>query len=156
MLTTDCSAWAVATVRYTISTYNQFTYDRPWWAGISFTFSILEVNTGLICACVPTFTPLMSAVASLRASNFVASWTTRASGVWHNSSEKATWDDLEYHGHLTAESRDTLGSRGYSEAGPISPVMSTEMATFSPVTHYEEMPPCDLGGLQALAQQGKI
>ncbi|KAI3326074.1 hypothetical protein HD806DRAFT_433640 [Xylariaceae sp. AK1471] len=154
-------AWAVATIRYTISTYNQFTYDRPWWAGISFAFSILEVNTGLICACVPTFTPLLSVLSSFRVSDFVATLTTRASGVWHNSSEKAPWDDLEYHGHLTAESRDTLGrdmlgSRGYSEGAPISPNMSTEMATFSPVSPDEEMPPCDLSGLQALAERGKF
>jgi hypothetical protein len=36
-------------------------YDRPWWAGISFAFSILEVNTCLICGCVVTFSPLLSA-----------------------------------------------------------------------------------------------
>ena len=46
------SAWAIACIRWAISTYNMLSYDRPWWAGISFLFSILEVNTGLICACV--------------------------------------------------------------------------------------------------------
>ncbi|KAJ8108060.1 hypothetical protein ONZ43_g6541 [Nemania bipapillata] len=130
------TAWAVATVRYVISTYNQFTYDRPWWAGISFTFSILELNTGLICACVPTFSPLLSVFSSCRVSNYVSSWTTRASGVWHNSTEKTPWDDFEYHGHLTAELRETqdreeLGSRRDSRGTHISD--SKDLATFSPV-----------------------
>ncbi|KAI8625735.1 hypothetical protein F5Y19DRAFT_449382 [Xylariaceae sp. FL1651] len=154
-------AWAVATARYVVSTYDQFTYDRTWWAGIGFTLSILEVNTGLICACVPTFSPLLSVFSSFRVSNFVTTWTTRASGVWHNSSEKTPWEDLEYHGHLAAQSHDTLGhdtssSRGYSEGPAITPVTYTEMATFSPVSPHEDMPPCDLSGLQALAERGKI
>ncbi|RYP71757.1 hypothetical protein DL770_008075 [Monosporascus sp. CRB-9-2] len=51
-------AWAVACVRWGISTYNMLSDDRPWWAGISFLFSILEVNTGLICACMATLSPL--------------------------------------------------------------------------------------------------
>ncbi|KAI0873745.1 hypothetical protein GGS24DRAFT_461878 [Hypoxylon argillaceum] len=154
-------AWAVATVRYVISTYNQFTYDRPWWAGISFTFSILELNTGLICACVPTFSPLLSVFSSYRVSNFVSSWTTRASGVWHNSSEKTPWDDPEYHGHLTAELRETqerdeLGSRGANEGTAINPIDTKNLATFSPVSPDGDMPFCDLSGLQALAERGKI
>ncbi|KAI0387138.1 hypothetical protein F5Y04DRAFT_77534 [Hypomontagnella monticulosa] len=74
-------AWAVACVRWAISTYNMLIYDRPWWAGISFTFSILEVNTGLICACAATFSPLYN-VFSTRVKN----WTSRASMSWHNSS----------------------------------------------------------------------
>ena len=41
-------------------------YDRPWWAGISFTLSILEVNTGLICACVITTSPLLTGKAARR------------------------------------------------------------------------------------------
>lgn len=144
-----------------ISTYNQFTYDRPWWAGISFTFSILELNTGLICACVPTFSPLLSVFSSYRVSNFVSSWTTRASGVWHNSSEKTPWDDPEYHGHLTAELRETqerdeLGSRGANEGTAINPIDTKNLATFSPVSPDGDMPFCDLSGLQALAERGKI
>ena len=35
-------------------------YDRPWWAGISFTFSILEPNLCLITGCIVTFSPLLS------------------------------------------------------------------------------------------------
>lgn len=34
------------------------TEDRTWWAGVSFTLSIIEINTGLICACVATLGPL--------------------------------------------------------------------------------------------------
>ncbi|KAH9906938.1 hypothetical protein F4778DRAFT_604613 [Xylariomycetidae sp. FL2044] len=51
-------AWAVAVARWGIAVYNMFTYDRPWYAGLSFTLSILEVNTGLMCACVATLGPL--------------------------------------------------------------------------------------------------
>ncbi|KAI1081318.1 hypothetical protein F5B20DRAFT_535617 [Whalleya microplaca] len=51
-------SWAVAVARWAIGTYNMLSYDRPWWAGISFTLSILEINTGLICACVATLSPL--------------------------------------------------------------------------------------------------
>ncbi|KAI1751318.1 hypothetical protein F4782DRAFT_190299 [Xylaria castorea] len=154
-------AWAVATVRYVISTYNQFTYDRPWWAGISFTFSILELNTGLICACVPTFSPLLSVLLSSRVSEFITTLTSRASGVWHNSSEKRPWDELEYHGHLTAELRESQGrgppeSRQYSEGTSITPFTSRDMATFSPVSPDDDLPMCDLSGLQALAERGEI
>lgn len=78
-------AWAVACVRWAISTYNMLIYDRPWWAGISFTFSILEVNTGLICACAATFSPLFNVF-----SNRVKTWTSRASVSWHNSTRKAS------------------------------------------------------------------
>ncbi|OTB09203.1 hypothetical protein M426DRAFT_316491 [Hypoxylon sp. CI-4A] len=78
-------AWAVACVRWAISTYNMLSYDRPWWAGISFTFSILEVNTGLICACAATFSPLFN-VFSMRVRN----WTTRASRTFTHSSRKAS------------------------------------------------------------------
>ncbi|KAI2624948.1 hypothetical protein GGR54DRAFT_542808 [Hypoxylon sp. NC1633] len=78
-------AWAVACVRWAISTYNMLIYDRPWWAGISFTFSILEVNTGLICACAATFSPLFNVFTKR-----VRSWTSRASMSWQNTSRKAS------------------------------------------------------------------
>lgn len=32
--------------------------DRPWIAADTFLWSIIEVNTGLICACVPVLKPL--------------------------------------------------------------------------------------------------
>ena len=32
--------------------------DRPWIAAETFLWSIIEVNTGLICACVPVLKPL--------------------------------------------------------------------------------------------------
>ncbi|GAP83271.1 putative integral membrane protein [Rosellinia necatrix] len=155
-------AWAVATVRYVISTYNQFTYDRPWWAGISFTFSILELNTGLICACVPTFSPLLSAWASSRVSNFITTWTG-GSGVWQNSAEKTPWED-DYHAHLPTEPRETRGRRAPGRGGngdgaaitPIAPIASRDMATFSPVGYDDDMPLCDLSGLQALAERDKV
>lgn len=159
-------AWAVATVRYVISTYNQFTYDRPWWAGISFTFSILELNTGLICACVPTFSPLLSALGSSRVSNFITT-LTRGSGIWYNSAEKPSWDEDRYRIYPSAaaaaeeeEGRDELGraelgSGGYNDGAAMTPIASRDMATFSPVGYDDDMPLCDLSGLQALADSGK-
>ncbi|KAI1140591.1 hypothetical protein F5Y05DRAFT_323026 [Hypoxylon sp. FL0543] len=82
-LSSGLFAWAVACVRWAISTYNMLTYDRPWWAGISFTFSILEVNTGLICACAATFSPLFNVFTSR-----VKTWKSRASVSWHSSARK--------------------------------------------------------------------
>ncbi|KAI0842679.1 hypothetical protein F5Y06DRAFT_292616 [Hypoxylon sp. FL0890] len=82
-LSSGLLAWAVACVRWGISTYNMTTYDRPWWAGISFAFSILEVNTGLICACAATFSPLYNVFTSR-----VRTWKSRASMSWHNSGRK--------------------------------------------------------------------
>ena len=36
--------------------------DRPWIAADTFLWSIIEVNTGLICACVPVLKPLFGHV----------------------------------------------------------------------------------------------
>ncbi len=82
-------------------------------------------------------------------------------GFGRNSSEKTPWDDSEYHGYLTAEPRETQGretleSRGYSERTTITPIVTREMATFSPVSPDGDMPLCDLSGLQALAERGKF
>jgi hypothetical protein len=74
MLTGRDRAFAVAVVRWGIATYNMLSYDRPWWAGISFLFSILEVNTGLICACVATLSPLTHVWFS-----HIRDWTSRKS-----------------------------------------------------------------------------
>ncbi|KAI1196883.1 hypothetical protein F5X97DRAFT_197905 [Nemania serpens] len=142
-------AWAVAVVRYALSTYDQLTYDRPWWAGISFTFSILELNTGLICACVPTFSPLLSVFTSIRVPNFIAPWTPRVSEVWQDSSDKSRWDECEYHGHLTAErrrtrdrdrDRDQNRSKGYSEGTTFTSTDSRDLATFNSIDPVDDMP----------------
>ncbi|KAI1340643.1 hypothetical protein F5Y15DRAFT_46836 [Xylariaceae sp. FL0016] len=78
--------WAVAVARWGIAVYNMFTYDRPWWAGISFTLSILEINTGLICACISTLGPLWQlAYVEIR------DWTSRRSSevsIWPPSLHK--------------------------------------------------------------------
>lgn len=149
MLTGERSAWAVAVVRYALSTYDQLTYDRPWWAGISFTFSILELNTGLICACVPTFSPLLSVFTSIRVPNFIAPWTPRVSEVWQDSSDKSRWDECEYHGHLTAErrrtrdrdrDRDQNRSKGYSEGTTFTSTDSRDLATFNSIDPVDDMP----------------
>ena len=79
------SAWAVAVVRWSIATYNMLSYDRPWWAGISFTLSILEINTGLICACAAALGPLW------KMSYFrVKGWSSRG------SSEGSTWPTFRH------------------------------------------------------------
>ncbi|KAI1773517.1 hypothetical protein F4818DRAFT_112131 [Hypoxylon cercidicola] len=160
-------AWAVACVRWAISTYNQLIYDRPWWAGISFTFSILEVNTGLICACAATFSPLFNLF-----STRVRTWTSRASMSWHNSARKAsiswrsTRDEKETgtswrHGSLagappppvppppahvmhTVVSNDSLESNSYS--------MEPLVTSHARPGHQpdDEFAQYDLQGLQAL------
>ncbi|KAI1758790.1 hypothetical protein GGR53DRAFT_515863 [Hypoxylon sp. FL1150] len=59
VLSSGFIAWGVAVARWGISTFDLVgTNDRPWWAGVSFMLSILEINTGLICACVATLGPL--------------------------------------------------------------------------------------------------
>ncbi|KAI8966609.1 hypothetical protein F5Y11DRAFT_343356 [Daldinia sp. FL1419] len=78
-------AWAVACIRWAFSTYDSLSNDRPWWSGFSFTFSILEVNTGLICACAATFGPLFNSFTSQ-----LRSWSDRATASLHNNSRKAT------------------------------------------------------------------
>ena len=59
------------------------TEDRTWWAGVSFTLSILEINTGLICACVATLGPLWK-LAYAQVKDWTG-WTV------HSSSKEATW-----------------------------------------------------------------
>ncbi|KAL7623381.1 hypothetical protein AAE478_007063 [Parahypoxylon ruwenzoriense] len=140
-------------------------YDRPWWAGISFTFSILEVNTGLICACAATFSPLFNVFTAR-----VRTWTSRASVSWHNSSRKASisWHgsrnekDLSSWRHISlpggpppvppppvhaahaAASNDSLESNSYS-LRPIVTSNAMPSARFD-----DEYAPYDLQGLQAL------
>ncbi|KAI1501456.1 hypothetical protein F5X99DRAFT_200173 [Biscogniauxia marginata] len=167
-------AWAVACVRWAISTYNMLTYDRPWWAGISFTFSILEVNTGLICACAATLSPLWQLCTTR-----VRGWTTRASISWHASrseKDKSSWprsrasvpynlaarsnDSLESHGsnaerivHSDSHAMQNLGSHD-SGTEPIFTPSSQAAPTYSSVS--DDFPPCDLQGLQALAEIKRI
>jgi hypothetical protein len=51
---TGIIAFAVALVRWTLSCIDLTSYDRTWVAGLTFLWSVLEVNTGLICAsCLP-------------------------------------------------------------------------------------------------------
>ncbi|KAI0146082.1 hypothetical protein F4776DRAFT_392587 [Hypoxylon sp. NC0597] len=77
-------AWAVAVARWGIAIFNLVgTADRPWWAGVSFTLSILEIHTGLICACVATLGPLWK-MAYAR----VKDWTGWSS---QRSTKVATW-----------------------------------------------------------------
>ncbi|KAI0105171.1 hypothetical protein F4776DRAFT_479457 [Hypoxylon sp. NC0597] len=165
-LSSGLIAWAVACVRWAISTYNMLIYDRPWWAGISFTFSILEVNTGLICACAATFSPLFNVVTSR-----VKTWTSRASMSWHHSGRKPsiswlgsrnekdhpTWRHTSLPGappplvpppavhtlHPTA-SNDSLEGSSYSMEPIVSSNAMPSIKTDDEFAHY------DLQGLQAL------
>jgi fucose permease len=36
--------------------------DFPWYASLSFMWSVVEVNVGIICACIPTIRPLVSKI----------------------------------------------------------------------------------------------
>ena len=48
----------MALIRWIISVVDLFSYDRTWIAGLAFLWSILEVNTGLICGCLMVSMPL--------------------------------------------------------------------------------------------------
>ncbi|KAI0601630.1 hypothetical protein F4775DRAFT_405969 [Biscogniauxia sp. FL1348] len=172
-------AWAVACVRWAISTYNMLIYDRPWWAGISFTFSILEVNTGLICACAATLSPLWQLCTTR-----VKGWKTRASISWHTSRSRSEKDKssgprsrhMSLPQNLTSRSNDSLESHGSnpeqiinsdshamrnlgnscdSAREPIFTPTSQAAPTYSTVSG-EDLPPFDLHGLQALEESGKF
>ena len=49
--------WIVAIVRFAYAVRDLTAADRPWIAAETFLWSIIEVNTGLICACVPVLKP---------------------------------------------------------------------------------------------------
>ncbi|KAF6235788.1 hypothetical protein HO173_005983 [Letharia columbiana] len=54
--------WAVAIVRFVCAVRDLTSEDRPWLAAETFLWSIIEVNTGLICACVPVLKPFFKHV----------------------------------------------------------------------------------------------
>ncbi|KAI1376725.1 hypothetical protein F4677DRAFT_417752 [Hypoxylon crocopeplum] len=84
VLSSGFIAWAVAVARWGIATFNLVgTDDRPWWAGVSFTLSIFEIHTGLICACVATLSPLWKLAYAQ-----VKDWTGWSS---HCSDKAVTW-----------------------------------------------------------------
>lgn len=120
------SSWAIAVARWGIATFNSTslqpvqllrtkitnsaltvvgTTDRPWWAGISFTLSIFEVQTGLICACVATLAPLWKLACS-----HVRDWTGWSS---HQSTKVMTWPSFVRKPDDTQSSGDTKKSAGY-------------------------------------------
>ncbi|KAI1451043.1 hypothetical protein F5Y02DRAFT_13614 [Annulohypoxylon stygium] len=99
-------SWAIAVARWGIATFNMVgTTDRPWWAGISFTLSIFEVQTGLICACVATLAPLWKLACS-----HVRDWTGWSS---HQSTKVMTWPSFVRKPDDTQSSGDTKKSAGY-------------------------------------------
>ena len=52
-------AFAVATARWLVGTIDlTVAADRTYLAGVAFLISVLEINTGIICGCTPTFRPL--------------------------------------------------------------------------------------------------
>jgi hypothetical protein len=51
-------AFTTALARWIIATVDLTSEDRTWVAGLAFLFSVVEVNTGIICGCTPTFRPL--------------------------------------------------------------------------------------------------
>ncbi len=95
-------------------------YDRPWWAGISFTLSILEINTGLICACAATLGPLWKMLFtkvrgwSSRHDTSMSSWPHsfdkhRRSGA-SSKSNKADRSQLQRHGVEAVNGNEALMS----------------------------------------------
>ncbi|KAI0475047.1 hypothetical protein GGR56DRAFT_644348 [Xylariaceae sp. FL0804] len=90
-------SWAIAVTRWAIAVYDLFTYDRPWWAGLAFALSVLEVHTGLVCACIATLGPLwQTAYVGVR------DWT---SGRSRSSGSRSAW------GEKTAGTAATAASR---------------------------------------------
>lgn len=55
-------AWVVACVRFAYCIMDLTSRDRTWYAGVTFLMSLLEVNTGLICGCLPALKPLITSV----------------------------------------------------------------------------------------------
>ena len=57
LLTKRSSNWAVACTRFAYAVIDLTAKDRPWIAARTFLWSLIEVNTGLICSCVPVLRP---------------------------------------------------------------------------------------------------
>ena len=57
LLTGNTSNWAVACTRFAYAVIDLTAKDRPWIAAHTFLWSLIEVNTGLICSCVPVLRP---------------------------------------------------------------------------------------------------
>ncbi|KAL9110467.1 MAG: hypothetical protein Q9227_005011 [Pyrenula ochraceoflavens] len=57
-------AFAVALVRWILTCIDHVSHDRTYLAGMTFLWSILEVNTGLMCACCLPLKPLFNHVRS--------------------------------------------------------------------------------------------
>ena len=55
---TGLIAFAVALTRWIFATVDLTSDDKTWIAGLTFLFSVIEVNTGIICGCSPTLRPL--------------------------------------------------------------------------------------------------
>jgi len=51
-------AFVMAATRWIIATVDLTSEDQTWIAGLAFLFSIVEVNTGIICGCTATLKPL--------------------------------------------------------------------------------------------------
>ena len=76
-LKADCAFrnWAVAVVRYVYLMKGYDSNDQTWLVSKILLWSIVEINTGLICACVPTLKPFFREVV---ARNLVAkSWLNK-------------------------------------------------------------------------------
>ena len=51
-------AFVMALIRWILGIVDLTAEDRTWGAGLTFLFSIIEVNTGIICGCTATLKPL--------------------------------------------------------------------------------------------------
>ena len=68
----------MALVRWTYALKDLHSSDRIYIAGLNFLWSVLEINTGLICSCTVTFKPLLK-FAKLQGRSFRSSHTGRKS-----------------------------------------------------------------------------
>lgn len=119
-LNREIRALIVALIRWIIGVVDLFSYDRTWIAGLAWLWSILEVNTGLICGCTMVLRPLLRRKEK-----------SEANEIWMNQQKKApqptfrqmldktetdqTETDSEGRGDLLSSMNREWRARGWAE-----------------------------------------
>ena len=105
---TGIIAFVVALVRWIIACIDLTSEDRIWIAGLAFLWSVLEVNTGLICACCLPLKPLFVQV---RRSSLVASmFSSQKSSPGSTQISKTTTTVVENKKRWPGNGRKSEGS----------------------------------------------
>ncbi|KAI9710131.1 MAG: hypothetical protein M1820_002933 [Bogoriella megaspora] len=122
VLTSGFIAWAVACTRFIISTYDMVSYDRTWWAGLGFLFSVLEINTGLICSCTPALKPLLRVVKD-HSQKWSQKYSSRKASTTGRSNSEGDFRPIKYAGSYDhhSPSSSTLRNQGSMDRGVPSP-----------------------------------